>query len=296
MYQRQVWKQLLGNKVLLDPKTQKFFKSSSLHDLFSLPDDSNPETTNIFRESRVRMQEQIREKKEKQKSNSQFTEDKIQAMKNLAHQISKSLSAKSTDQQVLEEERCRKVGNKQKFKNLAALDLLHMNREKTKEKPGMTGNSVDDCKTNVSFSRALEYTENTSASYHKIKEKAKLTNLGKPAEIITKKRKKNKDIFKSIIDSSGAIDGEKVDGLVKTEMKKMRKKYDKTQTVKIGNQDQYVLEKLFSSKGVSGALQHDSVVEGSSKTQSLKVRGEAQQKADKALEALKKSRVNSWRW
>lgn len=55
MYQRQVWKQLLSNKVLIDPKTQKFFKTSDLHDLFSLQEqtDSNPETANIFRNSRV---------------------------------------------------------------------------------------------------------------------------------------------------------------------------------------------------------------------------------------------------
>lgn len=55
MYQRQVWKQLLSNKVLIDPKTQKFFKTSDLYDLFSLQEqtDSNPETANIFRNSRV---------------------------------------------------------------------------------------------------------------------------------------------------------------------------------------------------------------------------------------------------
>lgn len=55
MYQRQVWKQLLSNKVLIDPKTHKFFKSSDLHDLFSLQEqtDNNPETANIFHNSRV---------------------------------------------------------------------------------------------------------------------------------------------------------------------------------------------------------------------------------------------------
>lgn len=55
MYQRQVWKQLLSNKVLLDPKTSRFFKSSDLHDLFSLQEsnDANPETANIFHDSRV---------------------------------------------------------------------------------------------------------------------------------------------------------------------------------------------------------------------------------------------------
>lgn len=58
MYQRQVWKQLLSNKVLLDPTTQKFFRSSDLHDLFSLQEknDTNPETANIFHNSRVGMQ------------------------------------------------------------------------------------------------------------------------------------------------------------------------------------------------------------------------------------------------
>lgn len=57
MYQRQVWKQLLSNKVLLDPRTQKFFNSSDLHELFSLQEqtsDSSLETANIFRNSRVR--------------------------------------------------------------------------------------------------------------------------------------------------------------------------------------------------------------------------------------------------
>lgn len=297
MYQRQVWKQLLGNKVLLDPKTQKFFKSSSLYDLFSLPEDSKPETTNIFRESRVRMQEQIKEKKEKKKSNSQFTEDKIQAMKDLAQQISKSLSNQTRDQKVLEKERRKKLEEKKKLKDLTAPELLLLNREKAKNKNDIAGNTVDDCMTNVSFSRALEYTEKAAVSYHKIKAKAKVTDEAEPTDILKKKkRKKDKDIFKSIVDNSGAIDGEKVEGLVKTEVKKIRKKYEKAEMTKVGNQDHYVLEKLFSSKGVSGALQHDSVVGGSSKAQSLKVRGEAQQRADKALEALKKSRLTSWRW
>lgn len=56
MYQRQVWKQLLSNKILLDPKAQKFFKTSDLHDLFSIQDresTANPETANIFKNSRV---------------------------------------------------------------------------------------------------------------------------------------------------------------------------------------------------------------------------------------------------
>lgn len=56
MYQRQVWKQLLSNKVLSDPSQRRFFKTSDLHELFSLNEptrNGNTETTNIFQDSKV---------------------------------------------------------------------------------------------------------------------------------------------------------------------------------------------------------------------------------------------------
>lgn len=289
MYQRQVWKQLLSNKVLLDPKTRKFFKSSSLHDLFSLPEthqNSNPETANIFREARVKIQEQI---SEKQKT-SIFTEDKIQAMKNLAQEIAKKIAKpeekveKSSYQIQLEEERQEKLKMKQELKQLTPLELMQLNREKAKERPESPTNKVDDCDTEVSFSKALECSEKNAKLYHKLKKKGEKID----------KKSKEKEIFKTVVDNTGLVDGEKVDGLVKTEIKKLRKKHDVGKQSE--SQDNYVLEKLFSRKGVSGALQHDSILNSGSKTQSLKVQTEAQLKADKALEALRKSRLNSWRW
>ncbi|XP_044263689.1 DNA excision repair protein ERCC-6-like [Tribolium madens] len=303
MYQRQVWKQLLSNKVLLDPKTRKFFKSSNLHDLFSLPEkreDSNPETTNIFRDARVKLQEQLTEKqKKKPKETFQFSEDKIQAMKNLAQEIAKSISKpqeqvqKSSYQIQLEEERQEKLKMKKELKQLTPLELMYLNREKAKERPESRSNKVDDCDTHVSFSKALEYSEKNAKLYHELKcEKVKKDEKRKSGS--KKKTSKDKDIFKTVIDNTGSIDGEKVDGLVKTEIKKLRKKHEAGKTIE--SQDDYVLEKLFSKKGVSGALQHDSILNSSVKTQSLKVQTEAKLRADKALEALRKSRLNSWRW
>ncbi|RZC35270.1 DNA excision repair protein ERCC-6-like [Asbolus verrucosus] len=308
MYQRQVWKQLLSNKVLLDPKTHRFFKSSSLHDLFSLPErseDSNPETTNIFRDSRVKIQERLKEKRKKVKKEDpvQFSEDKIQEMKNLAQQIAKSIAQsekteiqKTPYQVELEEERRKKLEEKEELKKLTPVELMYLNREKAQEKPESRGNRVDDCETDVSFSTALEYSETNAKLYNELK-REKIKNFERKEGDLSfrqkHKKSKREDIFKSVVDNTGTVDGEKVDGLLKTEIKKVKKNKKVNQSE---SQDQYVLEKLFSKKGVSGALQHDSIVNSNVRKQSLKVQTEAKLRADKALEALRKSRLNNWRW
>lgn len=51
MYHRQIFKQFLSNKVLVDPKQRRFFKSNYLYELFTLQDvDDNGviETTDLF--------------------------------------------------------------------------------------------------------------------------------------------------------------------------------------------------------------------------------------------------------
>lgn len=51
IYHRQIFKQFLSNKVLVDPKQRRFFKTNYLHELFTLQDvdDSGAiETTDIF--------------------------------------------------------------------------------------------------------------------------------------------------------------------------------------------------------------------------------------------------------
>lgn len=51
IYHRQIFKQFLSNKVLVDPKQRRFFKSNYLYELFTLQDvDDNGivETTDLF--------------------------------------------------------------------------------------------------------------------------------------------------------------------------------------------------------------------------------------------------------
>ncbi|XP_030754489.1 DNA excision repair protein ERCC-6-like [Sitophilus oryzae] len=334
MYQRQVWKQLLSKKVLVDPSTNKFFKSSDLFDLFSLPESAqaNPETTNIFRESRIKMQEKLEEqktqKKKKQKKSStmtsldshtenssesfKFSEDKVLEMKALAQKIAKSISQqngtldvkkeqnKSYFQKELDEERKKKLKEKRRLKHLSPRDLMDYNRWKAMYIEDKNINKLDDDKTEISFDKALEQSSKTANLYHsmnlkEIKEMEKNLGISQVSDDdnSSETEEKNQDKLKSrkrkhIVDTSGKIDGEEVEGLVKREKKKLK--------LEKGQNDDYILAHLFSKKGVSGALEHESVLNGGKKQQTLKDRTCAEEKALKSLEALKKSRLDNWRW
>ncbi|GLV36166.1 Imitation SWI [Carabus blaptoides fortunei] len=276
MYQRQVFKQLLSNKILIDPKTKRFFKSSDLNELFSLQEhsDTNPETANIFRNSKVEVNvdKKLKPSSTIDDSSISFSEDKIQAMKSLAQQIAKNMSTKMDEKSKKEEEDT-------KTDRPTPMELLTMNRKKLETKVEPIVNRIDDRETNVSFSDALMITERPNIPVDETNTSVK--------ESETRKRKGSKKV-KVKIDESGEIDGEKVDGLVKRETKrkeKVQKKADKSQ-------DEYVLEKLFSKKGVHTALQHDVIVQSGYKDRNnLKVHYEAKKKADMALKALLQQNV-----
>lgn len=309
MYQRQIWKQLLSNKVLLDPKTQRFFKSSDLHDLFSLQEhvDTNPETTNIFQNSRISMEEKIKKKKGKRKAPAvQFTDDKIEKMKQLAAQIAKNISETTktnTDnldlmQKDLMEERQAKLAERAQLKKLTPVELLQYNRDKLLpvEEPV---NQLDDCDTDVNFTKALVISEKAADLYKTAKENSKNINAAteeyKSLTTAFAKPKKDKSKHKIQDDFSGNVEGEQIEGVVKRETKKVEKKIKPVHEDE--KQDNYILGKLFAKKGVQSALQHDNIVRcAPSEVTSIKVHSETQMRTDLALQALRKSRISNWKW
>lgn len=232
----------------------------------------------------VKLETKIRKKcksksRSKQKTeittNVQFSEDKIQAMKSLAQQIAKSMSAvnsiqknqpvKKTSYQIdLECERQQKLEERERLKALDPMELRLLNRKKSEKHDDSNINKIDDLDTNASFSKALEITEKTATLYHKInstkssgKEVLEYTSLLNEVatgssdekcdtEHKSKKRKvKAKEECSVKVDNSGVIDGEVVEGLLKKEIKKHKLKTTQKHT----SQDDYVLEKLFSKKG-----------------------------------------------
>lgn len=53
IYHRQIFKQFLTNKILRDPKQRQTFQMKDLHDLFTLGDEGQTETSNLFKDAEV---------------------------------------------------------------------------------------------------------------------------------------------------------------------------------------------------------------------------------------------------
>ncbi|KAK2759420.1 hypothetical protein FQN54_002898 [Arachnomyces sp. PD_36] len=58
IYHRQIFKQFLTNKILRDPKQRQTFQMKDLHDLFSLGDDGQTETSTLFKDAEVTYENQ----------------------------------------------------------------------------------------------------------------------------------------------------------------------------------------------------------------------------------------------
>lgn len=185
----------------------------------------------------------------------EFSQDKIQAMKNLAQQIAKSIAptaaekqspTKTIEQIEIEEERMKKLQEKEQLKTLSPIQLRELNRKKLENVTESDVNKIDDLDTNVSFSKALEVTEKTAQLYSKVKtknstEKA-VEQYSKLVQEVTKRDKRKQ----KVIDTSGKVDGEFIEGVVKQEIKKHKEKECDKKNL---SQDDYVLNKLFSKKG-----------------------------------------------
>lgn len=208
------------------------------------------------------MQKILDEKRRKKKPEVVFSEDKIREMHDLAQKISKNLSGnnqkrenkKSVIQLEIEVDKSERLNEREYLKTLTPSELLVYNRNRLEKNNDDSINEIDDCKTDITFSKALEISEKTAKLHTELQlKKDVLDNLN---EINTEKmgnfvdNKKGKSKKKIVVDVSGKIDGEKINGLLKTEMKKSKRSKHKTRNDPCESQDEYVLNKLFSKKGL----------------------------------------------
>lgn len=198
-------------------------------------------------------------------------------MKNMAAEIAKSLSQtqqKTSVQLDLEEERHKKYKERTELKKLSPQALLHYNKDKANIQEDTSINRIDDLEAKVGFDEALKYSEKTAQLHHalvlgKIKEPDKIVNTvkiirkkvvkndtvdplqkyvneyGEGSRQTSKKNEKKLKKEKTIIDHSRVIDGEEVNGLIRTEKKVIKKKNNEN----IESHDDFVLGKLFKKKG-----------------------------------------------
>ena len=104
IYQRQIFKQYLTNRVLKDPKQRRFFKTNDLYELFTLGSDSNStESSAIFAgtQSEVKVKPKTKKLKTDSKDNEiSLPPEKVQELRNRAKLLSKMIADKFADKDI----------------------------------------------------------------------------------------------------------------------------------------------------------------------------------------------------
>lgn len=306
IYQRQIFKQLLSNKVLLDPNQKNYLKTSTLHGLFSLeePDKAgSTETTNIFKHTKVDFNRKSMpvDKTLLLSGGVSFSDPKMAAMKKLAQEISKKISMLNGNSENKEDPR-------ERYKRKIQPPL-----PPTPEKDPV--NMINDHETNSDFATALSEVDivnlysKPSSSYIKDK-KEKTIAIPEATEIVfvddesdvknneldtkkhVKRKRKRKD--KSLETSSN--NDNDMRSIKRHKSSKRSPSKSVVDPSEVQDQDNYVLQKLFAKSGVQSALQHDKVVGLAEREERHRIKTETQQRAMYALKALRRSRVKNWRW
>lgn len=213
------------------------------------------------------MQKKLDERKKKKKKNHEvvFSEDKIRQMRNLAQQISKNLikdtepetKSKNTMELELKIEKIEKRNEREYLKTLTPTQLRDYNKQRLNRNEDDSINEIDGYKTDITFAKALDLSEETSKLHNDLQHKKDvLNNLN---NINTEKlgsfvnHKKGKSTCEISVDNTGRIDGETIAGLIKTEIKKTKtkknRKNNEAKSITTETQDDYVLNKLFSKNG-----------------------------------------------
>lgn len=150
MYHRQIFKLLLSNKVLDDPRQRRLFKTTDLVELFNLNepiDGKSSESDHLFRESKLTP------------ASGSFSLSKIEEMKKLASTISKKISAsvKSTrENNSASNSTCEGKQQEEQNNNSRCTEILIMKNDISVDK-------TLSCPINISKSSA-KYTEDSNTN------------------------------------------------------------------------------------------------------------------------------------
>lgn len=319
IYQRQIFKHFLSNKILIDPNQKNVLTTSTLQGLFTLEElngDGDTETASLFKHTKINVDHNSKSKKGDDKHSSENTslsKKKIEAMKRMAREISKKISKDK-------EESKEKKDPREEYKKKREL-LLNPPKVEVPEI-----NLVDDQVTNVPFENILseldiinmhakkDYEENLlknvlnsqeatekdhvddddNPDNDKEKDSTQDNSIENPIKEKTPERDKPKDklviekqIFKPHKRKHSSDPEAELENVVAVKkVKKKKHKKEKTKE-KEKNDDDYVLSKLFAKANVKSALQHDVVVGLAEKEKRHRIKEEAVKKAKNAVRAIR---------
>lgn len=315
IYQRQIFKHFLSNKILIDPNQKNVLTTSTLQGLFTLEElncEGDTETASLFKHTKVNVDHNAKSKKsnnEEPSSSVSSSKKKLEAMKRLAREISKKISKEKE----LTEDKKEEKDPREEYKKKREL-LLNPPKEEVPEI-----NLVDDQVTNVPFDHVLseldivnmhvkkDYEENLLKNVLKSQENVEddqgdketpsiETCDGEAQENVSKETVKEKSPERDKASINQEVDKTrkrkhspepeiKVENLVA--VKKVKKKKNKKEKEKQTDDDDYVLSKLFAKANVKSALQHDVVVGLAEKEKRHKIKEDAVKKAKDAVRAIR---------
>ncbi|XP_075973226.1 DNA excision repair protein ERCC-6-like [Anticarsia gemmatalis] len=319
IYQRQIFKQFLSNKILIDPNQKNVLTTSTLQGLFTLEEpnrDGDTETASLFQHTKINFNNNNKRKEENEGETA--AKKKIEAMKRRAREISKKIASNT------------KTVEKDPREEYKKKRELLLNPPKEEPKPEI--NLIDDQVTNVPFENVLseldiinmhakkDYEENLIKNVLKNQETTEENEIENDTDQPEKNNKSDGEISDS--EENNSKDGSEtqikperdkdnncednddrkhkksrkrkhsndseaeVENLVAVKkVKKKKHKKDKEKERK--DDDDYVLSKLFAKANVKNALQHDVVVGLAEKEKRHRMKEEALKKAKDAVRAIR---------
>ena len=274
IYHRQIFKQLLINRVLKDPTQRRFFKSSDLCDLFTLSETTtdDTETSAIFAGTGSEVNVGFTNSNHHSSRNSKERKLAEEQLKQSAPPIQRKQHSRPNNERQQLREKVKAISQK------IALRKMQKECRETgiaNKKAGCRGNNLGN-----EMQQVMLQETSLSSSPSSSKENSHIHNPRKRHH--SHKRKGAK------------FEGHRVSHLVKSDSFKTSSNLDKPAVEKSSGgkseeQDHYVLSKLFKKSGVHSAVKHDVIVEGGGSDFAL-IEGEAEKIAKEAVNRLKESR------
>ncbi|XP_054156083.1 DNA excision repair protein ERCC-6-like [Oppia nitens] len=269
IYQRQIFKQYLTNKVLKDPKQRRFFKTNDLYELFTLGSESSAtESSSVFAgtDSEIKLSPKAKKQKTEKFSTTSGRSGSSSSSSsgNNNNNNNSQQTMKKSDEVKLSAEKVVELRNRAKLLSKLIAEKFANNNNNNKEIT-LRGNENND---NRKVSE-----EKTNSDKTKTKQKVKTINEDNNNN--SKKSKKGTQ-----------FEGKRIKYLIKQDVYKDKTTEENNESKA---DDEYVLKKLFRRSKVQSALQHD-VIECSSAPDYAIAEREAETVAKQAIAALKRSR------
>lgn len=256
IYHRQVFKLYLTNRILKDAKQKRFFKTNDLHELFTLGDNEKNIETNALFDEDLSMDPKKAKKNRKAERKRKKKEKKLEESRLGASQHNIQLSeAKRAEIRERAKKLSQMIASQYGIKDSSATSegLTIKKESETTSRDQRLISSSSQLKAN------LESNQRTSTHSKPTTSSLDVSKVVPDVDFLVKQ-----DIYKPVASSTDARDSDQ-------------------------REDDYILQRLFKSSNVFGALKHDRI-ESDSGADFKVVESEAEKVARDAIRALKESR------